>query len=128
MADSPQAIKKSIRLYLLVGLLLFIFTGVTYAVATVPWLDVGGHGFDMYDCILGLSIALFKSTLVAMIFMHLNHEKKAVYWIFSVGLIMASALGGLTAFAEGDPIWDTFFYSGDGTAELEISQDAASIP
>ena len=49
MADSPQEIKKALKLYALIGALLFVFTGVTVAVATVPALDVGHHGFDHYD-------------------------------------------------------------------------------
>jgi hypothetical protein len=49
---------------------------------------------------------------VAAIFMHLNHEKKAVYWLFGSGIAAVISLAGLTALAMGDPIFDTFFYSG----------------
>ena len=79
MADTPEAIKKSVRTYLFVGGILFIGTIITVLVATVPMLDVGQHGFDKWDCILGLTIATTKAFLVAFIFMHLNHEKKAVF-------------------------------------------------
>ena len=75
MADTPEAIQKAKRLYTFVGLLLFFFTGITVAVATVEALDFGGHGFDSADAILGLIIAAFKASLVMIIFMHLNHEK-----------------------------------------------------
>ena len=112
MADTPEAIKKSVRTYMFVGAILFIGTIVTVLVATVPWLDFGHHGFDAMDCILGLTIATFKASLVAFIFMHLNHEKKAVYWLFASGLCMVCSLAGLTALALGDPIFDKFFYSG----------------
>ena len=107
--DTPEAIKKTTRLYLMVGLILFICTGLTVAVATVEALDIGRHGFDMWDCILGLLIATFKSCLVAFIFMHLNHEKKAVYWLFGSGLCMVCSLAFLTALAVWDPIYDPFF-------------------
>lgn len=107
--DTPEAIKKTTRLYLMVGLILFICTGLTVAVATVEALDIGRHGFDMWDCILGLAIATFKSCLVAFIFMHLNHEKKAVYWLFGSGLCMVCSLAFLTALAIWDPIYDPFF-------------------
>lgn len=40
MADSPEQIKKSLKIYTVIGLVLFIFTGVTVAVATVPALDL----------------------------------------------------------------------------------------
>lgn len=116
MADTPEAVRKSIRTYLFVGAVLFLGTVITVLVATVPALDVGQHGFDAWDAILGLAIATTKASLVAFIFMHLNHEKKAVYWIFSSGLIFVIALFTLFALAKFDPIFDKFFYNPSGTA------------
>ena len=110
MADTPEAIKKSIRTYLFIGAILFVGTVTTVLVATVPALDIGEHGFDKWDCILGLLIATVKASLVAFVFMHLNHEKKAVYWLFASGLCMVCSLGGLTALAINDPIHDPLFY------------------
>jgi caa(3)-type oxidase subunit IV len=111
MADTPEAIRKSIRTYMIVGGVLFLGTILTVLVATVPALDVGGHGFDIWDAVLGLAIATTKASLVAAIFMHLNHEKKAVYWIFASGIVFVIALFGLTALAKWDPIFDPFFFS-----------------
>lgn len=110
MADTPDAVRKSIRIYLFVGAVLFLGTIITYLVATVPLLDAGAHGFDAMDAIIGFAIAATKASLVAAIFMHLNHEKKAVYWIFGSGLIFVIALFGLTALAKSDPIHDPLFY------------------
>jgi caa(3)-type oxidase subunit IV len=110
--DSPEAIKKSLRLYILIGLVLFIGTTLTVMVATFPQLDFGAHGFDKWDCAIGLAIASTKSLLVAFIFMHLNHEKKPIYWLFGSGLCMVCSLAFLTALAIFDPIVDIFFYSG----------------
>lgn len=104
MADSPELIKKSIKMYIIIGLVLFIFTGVTVAVATVPALDIGVHGFDTMDMILGLTIASFKATLVGYIFMHLNHEKKAIYWIFFGAFVFFGFMICLFMFAKFDPI------------------------
>jgi cytochrome c oxidase subunit 4 len=112
MADTPEAIQKAVRTYMFVGGILFIGTIITVLVAVVPAFDVGRHGFDAWDCVLGLAIATVKASLVAFIFMHLNHEKKMVYWLFASGLVMVCSLGGLTALAMLDPIVDTFFYSG----------------
>lgn len=109
MADSPEAIKKSIRTYLLVMGALFVGTVLTYFVATSPMLDFGGHGFDAVDCVIGLLIATVKATLVAAIFMHLNHEKKAIYWIFFGSFVFVAALGALIALAYASPIHDKFF-------------------
>ena len=78
MADTPEAIKKSVRTYMFVGGILFLGTVITVLIATVPALDFGRHGFDAMDCVLGLTIATIKASLVAFLFMHLNHEKKAV--------------------------------------------------
>ncbi len=118
MADSPEEIRKSIRSYLIVGGILFLGTIITVLVATVPWLDVGEHGFDVWDAVLGLAIASTKASFVAAVFMHLNHEKKAVYWIFASGIVFAIALFSLVALAKGDPTFDPFFFSLDGGSQL----------
>ncbi|MFM2197850.1 MAG: hypothetical protein RLZZ505_1282 [Verrucomicrobiota bacterium] len=110
MADSIEAIQKAKKTYLMVFGALLIGTVVTVLVATVPALDIGGHGFDMWDAILGLIIATTKSTLVAAIFMHLNHEKKLIYWVFFGVIFFFFAMGALFALAESSPIWDTYFY------------------
>jgi caa(3)-type oxidase subunit IV len=110
MANTAEEVQKSIRTYLIVGAALFAGTLLTVAVATVPALDIGHHGFDIWDAILGLAIAATKATLVAAVFMHLNHEKKAVYWIFGSGIVFVIALFGLTALAKSDPIRDPLFY------------------
>ena len=104
MADSPEAIKKSLKLYGLIGGVLFICTALTYAVATVPALDFGEHGFDKADAILGLSIAAIKASLVAYIFMHLNHEKKSIYWIVFGALFFGLSIILLIGYAFADPI------------------------
>jgi caa(3)-type oxidase subunit IV len=104
MADSPEEIKKSLKLYKIIGLTLFVFTGITVAVATVPALDFGEHGFDHVDAIIGIIIATIKASLVAVIFMHLNHEKKAVYWIFFGAIFFGVILILLFALAFFDPI------------------------
>ena len=92
MADSPEEIKKALTLYKWIGGFLFLGTALTVAVATVPALDFGEHGFDTADAVLGLLIASTKAFLVAFIFMHLNHEKKAVYWIFLGSLVFGAIL------------------------------------
>jgi caa(3)-type oxidase subunit IV len=115
MADTPEAIKKSVRTYMFVGGILFLGTVITVLIATVPALDFGRHGFDAMDCVLGLTIATIKASLVAFIFMHLNHEKKAVYWLFGSGLCMVCSLAFLTALAIFDPIYDSLFFGKEST-------------
>lgn len=119
MADSAEEIKKSIRTYLLVGAILFAGTVATVLVATVPALDVGEHGFDHWDMWLGLAIATTKATFVAAVFMHLNHEKKWVYWLFGFGLFFGAAMVALIFLAKGDPIhYDDFSTGGPPAAAV----------
>ncbi len=110
MADSPEEIKKHLTLYKIIGATLFVCTVLTVAVAKIELLDFGARGFDTADMVLGLLIALFKSTLVAVVFMHLSSEKKMIYWLFGFGLIGAFFLMAITAFAFADPIhYEGFF-------------------
>jgi len=120
MANTPEEIKKSVRTYLIVFGLLIVGTILTVLVATWYPLErlFGGHGFDTVDMVVGLAIATTKATLVALIFMHLNHEKKAVYWIFASGLVFAAWMGALIALAKSDPIDDPFFYTGSAIQEV----------
>jgi caa(3)-type oxidase subunit IV len=120
MADSPEALQKSLRLYKLIGGVLFAGTVITVMVATMPWLDVGKHGFDTMDMILGLGIATVKASLVAAIFMHLNHEKRLIYWLFGFGLVAAFFLVALIALAK----WDPIHYNGFKTGVPGSEQDA----
>lgn len=110
--------QRARRAYLIVGMVLFIATVTTVAVASVTWLDVGGHGSDAWDAALGLSIAIFKSSLVALVFMHLNHERKAIYYIILLASLHAAGffLGALLHF--GDFVNDWHFY-GDPAKEGE---------
>ncbi len=114
MADTLEEIQKAQKKYILIGLILFVFTVVTVAVATVPWLDFGEHGFDSKDAIIGLIIASFKASLVGAIFMHLNHEKKTIYVVLVLGVLMGIALIGLIGWSFEDPIEYGDSVEGDG--------------
>ena len=104
MADTPEAIRAHFKQYAIVGIGLFFATGLTVAVATIPALDIGAHGFDYQDMILGFAIAFTKMFFVALIFMHLNSEKKWVYFIFFGSLVFGAILIALFALAMFDPI------------------------
>lgn len=105
MTDTIEQVKRKRRTYLMVGIILFIFTVVTVLVATQPWLDFGRHGFDAADAVIGLCIASFKALMVAAVFMHLNHEKRLVYWLFGLGLVFGVAMFLLIWLSYSDPIW-----------------------
>ena len=114
MADTPEDIRKAQKKYLLIGLILFVFTVVTVAVATVPWLDFGEHGFDAWDAIIGLVIATIKASLVGAIFMHLSNEKKTIYVLIVMGVMMGIALMGLIGWTYNNPIEYGNSVEGDG--------------
>lgn len=114
MANSIEEIHKAKKTYMAVFGALLVGTVLTVLVASPPswlyWLDVGGHGFDIWDAIVGLLIAGTKASLVAVIFMHLNHEKKLIYWVFFGSIFFALCLAGLLWLAVGSPIFDHLFY------------------
>ncbi|MES2920260.1 MAG: cytochrome C oxidase subunit IV family protein [Verrucomicrobiota bacterium] len=99
-----DSVRRSLKLYSIIGAILFIGTIFTYCIATVKWMDVARHGFDKWDAILGLGIASFKATMVADVFMHLNHERRLIYWVIALASLHAIGffLGTLMHFA--DPI------------------------
>jgi len=76
-------VKQRIRTYLMVGATLFVFTGITVGVNQV-------HLAIPLAITVALLIATFKGSLVASIFMHLNHERK---WIY--GALLLTVLGFL---------------------------------
>ena len=72
MHSDQEAIKKSIRSYMMIGAALLVFTGIT----------VGANQFHLAvpaAITLALIIATIKGSMVAAVFMHLNHEKKWIY-------------------------------------------------
>ena len=72
MHSDPAEIKKSIRTYMIVGAVLYLGTIITVAVNQV-------HLVVPLAITVALIIATVKGSLVASVFMHLNHEKKWIY-------------------------------------------------
>jgi cytochrome c oxidase subunit 4 len=72
MHSDPEAIRKSIRSYGIVGGLLLLFTAITVAANQI-------HLAVPVAITVALIIATMKGSMVASIFMHLSHEKKWIY-------------------------------------------------
>ena len=72
MHSDPEAIKKTIRTYWMIGAALFVFTGITVAVNQV-------HLAVPLAITVALIIATTKGSMVASVFMHLSHERKWIY-------------------------------------------------
>lgn len=114
MADSPEAIKKHVKAYLIVGYILFFCTFLTVAVAKWEFLDVGAYGLSPGDIFIGLCIAGFKASLVALIFMHLNAEKSLIYKFLMFTAFFFFGLMFLSLFELWNPVASVFDIHGLG--------------
>lgn len=117
MADSPEEMARHKRAYWAVFIALCIFTVTTVA---VTWRNFGAPGIGPADISIGLLIATVKSLLVALIFMHLNHEKGLIYKFLVFTFCFALGLMALTLFALWNPIKPAFEIRGEmiGSGEM----------
>ena len=97
MHSDPAAIKKSIRTYGIVGGLLLVFTAITVAVNQV-------HLAVPLAITVALIIAATKGSMVAAIFMHLNHEKKWIYGALILTVVLFIVLMTLPGLSVADGI------------------------
>lgn len=104
MADTPEQIQKSIKKYLLIGATLIVFTIITVALSYV---ELPTHGLNI---LVGMIVAAFKASLVALIFMHLNHESSLIYKVLAFTCTFALALFVLTIFSVSNPLVFDGFY------------------
>jgi caa(3)-type oxidase subunit IV len=98
MADSPQEIQKAVRKILWIGAILIVFTVITVALSYV---ELPSHSWNL---IVGMIVATFKAALVALVFMHLNHESKLIYKILAFTTVFALAIFLLIYFSSMDPL------------------------
>lgn len=92
------------RAYWAVGFTLFGCTLLTLLLGILRVFDVGEPGVSPGDIVLGLAVAAFKSSLVMLVFMHLNHERGLIYKTLLFTMAFAVGLMALTLFAQADPI------------------------
>ncbi len=71
MHDAAE-VQKSIRKYLMIGVALLVFTGITVAAN-------GFHFAVPLAITVALIIALMKGSMVAAVFMHLSNERRWIY-------------------------------------------------
>jgi len=72
MHSDPESVRKSIRLYLTIGVSLLIFTAITVAANRF-------HFVVPIAIAVALLIAIVKGSMVASVFMHLNNEQRWIY-------------------------------------------------
>jgi len=97
MHSDPEAIKKSVRTYWMVGGALYLFTVITVAVNQV-------HLAVPLAITVALIIAATKGSMVAAVFMHLNHEKKWIYGSLILTVVFFFVLMSVPKFTIMDSI------------------------
>jgi cytochrome c oxidase subunit IV len=93
--DSPEAIRRQTKLYVMVFAALMALTVITVAVS---YLHLPTH----LAILVALLIAAIKGSMVAAYFMHLISEKKAIYAL----LILTVAFFIVLIFAPSISHWD----------------------
>ena len=99
MGSTPEELHKHVQLYKKVGWALVFGTVLTVA---ITWFTE--------SVVIGLAIACMKAGLVAMIFMHLNHERPIIYKILFFTFFFFIGLMLLTIMALYDPVVMRNFY------------------
>ena len=97
MHSDPEAIRKQVRTYMMVGAALFVFTGITVAVNQI-------HLAVPLAITVALIIATMKGSMVAAVFMHLNHERIWIYAALVLTVIGFAILMLVPALTVGDSI------------------------
>lgn len=96
--SSPEAIKKSIRTYMFIFGALLVGTVLTVWAATLEF----NHTHPVVGIAIALLIATVKASLVALYFMHLISEKKAIYATLASTAFFFVALMALTLWSMND--------------------------
>jgi caa(3)-type oxidase subunit IV len=105
MSDNIEEIQKSVKKYLIIGAALLALSGFTVWLSTV---ELPTHGLNI---LVGMIVATFKAGLVALIFMHLNHERPVIYKVLAFTVVLALVLFLLIIFTHGDPMQYEGFYN-----------------
>jgi cytochrome c oxidase subunit 4 len=79
-AHASDDVSKHVKTYFMVFGALMVLTIVTVAVS---YLHLPVH----QAIIVALFIATIKGSMVALFFMHLNHERKLIYWVLMLTVV-----------------------------------------
>lgn len=102
MGHDAHDIASHINKYLLIGATLVVFTIITVAIS---FIDFGGHN----NMLVGMAVATFKASLVALIFMHLNSERPLIYKVLIFTTVFAIVLFVLFVFSHETNLVDEGF-------------------
>jgi len=97
MHSDSESVRKSIRLYLTIGVTLLIFTALTVAANRF-------HFIVPIAIAVALVIAVIKGSMVASVFMHLNHEQRWIYGALALTVFFFLVLMSVPLFTILDSI------------------------
>jgi cytochrome c oxidase subunit 4 len=84
-AHASDDVSTHVKTYFMVFGALMVMTIITVAVS---YLHLPTH----LAIVVALAIATFKGSLVALFFMHLNHERRLVYWVLMLTVVFFAVL------------------------------------
>lgn len=97
MHSDPAEVQKSVRSYMMVFAMLMVFTVLTVTASRF-------HLAVPMAITVALVIAAMKGSMVAGVFMHLSHEKRAIYGALLLTLVFFIVLLFIPVFAMMDHI------------------------
>ena len=97
MHSDQEAVRKSVRSYMTVFAMLMVFTVITVAVSRV-------HFAVPIAIAIALIIATMKGAMVAGVFMHLSHERQAIYGALILTVLFFIVLMFIPIFTDMDHI------------------------
>jgi cytochrome c oxidase subunit 4 len=84
-AHASDDISKHVKTYFMVFGTLMVLTVITVGVSYLH--------LPVHEAILvALLIATIKASLVALFFMHLNHERRLIYWVLALTVVFFTVL------------------------------------
>ena len=96
MAHGTEDLQKHVKTYIKIGILLGIANVITVGLS---YIELPTHGQNL---IVGMIVAAIKAALVALIFMHLNHERSLIYKVLAFTVFFLIAIFVLTYLTHGD--------------------------
>ena len=98
MAHGHEDLQKHVKTYVKIGIILGVATVITVGLSYV---ELPTHGQNL---IVGMIVAAIKAALVALVFMHLNHESPLIYKVLAFTIFFLIAIFVLTYLTHGDPL------------------------
>jgi cytochrome c oxidase subunit 4 len=95
MAHGHEDIRKHVRVYIGVFVALMVLTVVTVGVAQL-------HLSTPLAITVALFVAIIKGSLVALFFMHLSNERRAIYATLVLTVVFFVFLMAIPKFTEND--------------------------